>query len=462
MSALRFDFSNALSERIGPEGIAKDRLEVFAPRVNAAVARLEDERTPGKRDFLNLPAEPDRAIDAAVKELTGRHDDLVVLGIGGSALGTIAVANAVNGPWSNSVPAAARRGRPRLHVLDNVDPNEMTSLLARLDPRRTLVNVISKSGSTAETMAQFLVFRQWMERGGGVLKDQLVVTTDAARGYLRPIVKELGLRSFPIPDGVGGRFSVLTPVGLFPLAMAGVDVWKVVEGARAMADRCRAAPMSDNPAALLAALHVLLCRERAKNIAVLMPYARRLFDLADWFRQLWAESLGKRKSRGGRDVFAGQTPVRSLGATDQHSQSQLYVEGPNDKVITIVGVEAFADEVPIPAGPAIPGLEYLGGATVNRLLEAERVGTLRAYVAASRPTIEIRFPRIEEAAVGEFLMVWEIATAVAGDLLDVDAFDQPGVEAAKDATYALMGQRGYEAKAAEIRAELARPPILAC
>jgi glucose-6-phosphate isomerase len=343
-----------------------------------------------------------------------------------------------------------------------VDPDEMAALIRRLDPRRTCVNVISKSGSTAETMAQFLVFREWFAKAGVHVEDRLVVTTDAARGYLRPIVAELRLRSFPVPDAVGGRFSVLTPVGLFPLAMAGVDVGKLVDGARAAAQRCLGEPAATNPAALVAALHVLLYRERAKNVTVLMPYSRRLFDLADWFRQLWAESLGKRRSLDGRDVFFGQTPVRSLGATDQHSQSQLYVEGPNDKVITVVGIEAFDVEVRIPKDGGVPGLEYLSGATVNRLIEAERVATLSAYVGAARPTIEIRFARIDERAVGEFLMVYEIATALAGDLLEVDPFDQPGVEAAKEATYALMGQKGYEARAEALRKELSRPPLLSC
>jgi glucose-6-phosphate isomerase len=462
MSLLKFDFSNVLSERVGPEGAARERLDAFGPRVEAAVTRLGAAAAAGKRDFLEPGPGRKPAIDTAVRELSGRFDDFVVLGIGGSALGTIAVANAINGPWWNALSAEDRHGGPRLHVLDNIDPDEMAALLRRLDARRTLVNVISKSGSTAETMAQFLVFREWLEKGGASLREAVVVTTDAERGFLRPIVRDLGLRSFPIPAGVGGRFSVLTPVGLFPLAMAGVDVGALVAGARSMAERCQRAPFLENPAALLAATHMLLYRERAKNMAVLMTYSRRLFDLADWFRQLWAESLGKRRALDGRDVFFGQTPIRSLGATDQHSQSQLYVEGPNDKVLTIVGVDSFEATVPIPAGAAIPGLEYLGGATVNRLLEAERVGTVRACVAASRPVIEIRFPKLAEEAVGEFLMVWEIATALAGDLLRIDAFDQPGVEAAKDAAYALMGQKGYEKKAEQLRAELSRPPLLAC
>jgi glucose-6-phosphate isomerase len=462
MSSLSFDFSNVLSERVGPEGIARERLDAFKPRVEAAVGALDSARAAGQRDFLKLAGAEDAGLARVAQEIAGACDDLVVLGIGGSALGTIAVASAIKGPWWNAMPAADRGGRPRLHVLDNVDPDEISALLRRLDPKRTVLNVISKSGSTAETMAQFLVLRAWLEKAGVPVKDRIVVTTDAERGFLRPLVKSEGMRSFAIPPGVGGRFSVLTPVGLFPLAAVGVDVTALVAGARAMAERCVKAPFESNPGALLAAVHMLLYRERAKNVAVLMTYSRRLFDLADWFRQLWAESLGKRRSKDGRDVFFGQTPVKSLGATDQHSQSQLYVEGPNDKVLTVVGVDSFEASVPVPSGPSIPGLEYLAGATVNRLLESERVGTIRAFVAASRPTIEIRFPKVDATAVGEFLMAWEVATALAGDLLEIDAFDQPGVEAAKDATYALMGQRGYEAAAEKIRAELAKPPLLAC
>lgn len=463
---LKFDFSNALAERCGPEGVPLERLRAFAPTAEAAVGRMNDERAAGRRGFLDLPgktAERD-ACAAAAKAYAGTVDDLVVLGIGGSALGTIAVHEAVNGPWWNSLDAAARRGLPRLHVLDNVDPDEMDALLSRLDPRRTVVNVISKSGSTAETMAQFLVFRERFTKVlGASAKDRFVVTTDAEKGYLRPMVRAEGYRSFVVPDNVGGRFSVLTPVGLFPLAAVGVDLAALLKGAADMAARCCVPKLEENPAALLAAVHMLLYRDRQKNMTVLMPYSRRLLNLADWFRQLWAESLGKKKGSDGRDVFVGQTPVRALGTTDQHSQTQLYVEGPSDKVYNVVGVDRFAADVPVPPGFAdVPGLSYLGGASINRLMEAERVATQLAFVAAGRPTIETRFPVVDAYHVGQFLMVWEVATALAGDFLRIDAFDQPGVEAAKNATYALMGRQGYEAEAARIRAELAKPPLLGC
>jgi glucose-6-phosphate isomerase len=463
---LRFDFSNVLAERCGPEGLPLERLHAFGPTAEDAVRRMVAERAAGRRGFLDLPGEKDgpAACLKAAAELKGRCDDLVVLGIGGSALGTIAVAEALNGPWWNALDATARRGLPRLHVLDNVDPDEMDSLLARLDPRRTIVNIISKSGSTAETMAQYLVFRERFEGVlGAAAKDHFVVTTDAAKGFLRPIVKEKGYRSFVVPDNVGGRFSVLTPVGLFPLAMVGIDLPALLAGAGAMGARCSVPKFAENPGALLAAAHMLLYRDRAKNMAVLMPYSRRLLNVADWFRQLWAESLGKKKATDGRDVFVGQTPIRALGTTDQHSQTQLYVEGPSDKVYTIVGVDQFAAEVRVPQGfQDVPGLAYLGGSSINKLMEAERVATLLAFVAAGRPTIEIRFPRIDAHHIGEFLMAWEVATALSGDFLRIDAFDQPGVEAAKNATYALMGRQGFEAEAAKIRAELAKPALLSC
>ncbi len=463
---LRFDFSNVLAERCGPEGLALERLQAFAPTADAAVGAMNAERAAGRRGFLDLPTET-AGVDACMKaaaDLAGRFDDLVVLGIGGSALGTIAVAEALNGPWWNAMDSAARGGRPRLHVLDNVDPDEMHSLLQRLDPRRTLINIISKSGSTAETMAQYLVFRERFESVlGAAAKDHFVVTTDAEKGYLRPIVKEKGYRSFVVPDNVGGRFSVLTPVGMFPLAVLGVDLRKLLQGAEDMRVRCSKPVLAENPGALLASTHMLLYRDRQKNMAVLMPYSRRLLNLADWFRQLWAESLGKRKATDGRDVYVGQTPIRALGTTDQHSQTQLYVEGPSDKVYTVVGVDRFAAELPVPPGfKDVPGLSYLGGSSINKLMEAERVATMLAFVAAGRPTIEIRLPVVDAYHVGQFLMAWEVATALSGDFLRIDAFDQPGVEAAKNATYALMGRQGYEVEAARIRAELAKPAILSC
>lgn len=463
---LAFDFSNALAERCGPEGLALDRLRAFLPHASEAVLRMEAERKAGNRGFLDLPKGEKElaACQAAAREMQGRFDDLVVLGIGGSALGTIAVAAALNGPWWNALDAKERGGRPRLHVLDNVDPEEMSSLLRRLDPRRTLVNVISKSGSTAETMAQFLIFRERFEKAlGAAAKDHFVVTTDAAKGLLRPMVKERGYRSFVVPDNVGGRFSVLTPVGMFPLAVLGIDLAGLLKGAGDMGARCVDPDVERNPGALLAATHMLLYRDKQKNMAVLMPYARRLLDLADWFRQLWAESLGKRKGTDGRDVHVGQTPVRALGTTDQHSQTQLYVEGPSDKVYTVVGVDRFAEELPIPAGfQDVPGLAYLGGSSINKLMEAERKATLLAFVAAGRPVVEIRFPVIDAYHTGQFLMAWEAATALSGDFLKIDAFDQPGVEAAKNATYALMGRGGFEAEAARIRADLGKKPLLAC
>ena len=342
--------------------------------------------------------------------------------------------------------------------MDNIDPDWIGETLDHLDPKETLVNVISKSGGTAETAAQYLVVRDWLERGvGDSFRDHLVITTDAEKGTLRTICNEEKIASLVVPDGVGGRFSVLTPVGLFPLALAGVDIERLVEGAGAMAQTCLTPGLMENPAYLHGGLLHRLDRSKQKSIHVLMPYAQTLRDLADWFRQLWAESLGKRVDREGNVVHVGPTPVNALGATDQHSQLQLYAEGPFDKAITFLQVESFRRDVPIPdAYPDVEGFAYLGGRTLGELLEAERKGTTVALTEAGRPNSTLSFPHVDEHTVGQFLMLMEVQTAFAGELYNIDAFDQPGVEASKVAAYALLGRPGYEERHREIQAFLER------
>ena len=318
--------------------------------------------------------------------------------------------------------------------------------------------MISKSGSTAETMSQFLIFRQaLLERlGEAGHVPHVVVTTDAAAGVLRPIVDEVGYESFVVPEGVGGRFSVLSPVGLLSSALVGIDVPALLHGAAEMDRRCRADDLASNPALVYAGLQYLMQERKGKPMAITFAYSHRLRDLADWYAQLLAESLGKRSSRQGAAVFAGPTPVRAVGVTDQHSQVQLYTEGPHDKWFTLLQVDQPDREVEIPrAYQDRDALAYLGGRGLGELFAAERDGTRVALTAARRPSVTLRFPRVDAASVGQYLMLKQVAVAVMGELYDVDAFDQPGVEAGKVAAYALMGRAGFEARRAEI--EAARP-----
>ena len=279
---------------------------------------------------------------------------------------------------------------------------------------------------------------------GDKAKDHMIATTSANKGNLIKIAKEEGLKTFYIPDGVGGRFSELCPVGLLPAAVVGVDIKALLKGAAYMDKLCKSKDIKSNPALLCALLEVL-AMQKGKNISVMMPYADGLKYIADWYCQLWGESLGKAVDNDGNYVYAGQTPVKALGVTDQHSQVQLYREGPFDKVITIIGVENFRSTVEISKGcDNIPDVNFLCGHTMNELINAERLATEYALTTAKRLNYTIILPEINAFTIGQLLYLFEMETAYAGAMLNIDTFNQPGVEGSKNATYALFGKKGYE------------------
>jgi glucose-6-phosphate isomerase len=451
--SIRFDFNNLMADRIGRHGIDYGGVEQAGAEVVRAAQWFFTQRGQGKLDFFDLPGHREglRSALALAAKLKGKFSDLAVLGIGGSALGTAAVHAALNSPHYNHLAKKDRRSLPRLWVLDNVDPEKLKSQLALLDPRKTLVNVVSKSGATAETSAQFLWIRQWLIRSlGGKWATRVVVTTDPGKGLLRQIVASERLMSLAVPPSVGGRFSVLTPVGLFPLAMAGVDVRSLVQGAAAVRERTLNDNPWRNPARLYGLLQYLLYQKGCR-INVMMPYSDALYPLADWFRQLWAESLGKRLNARGETVETGPTPVKALGATDQHSQVQLYIEGPRDKTVTFLRVGKFRSDEKIPqAYPEIPDLAYLGGHSFGQLLNYEQRATAMALAKNGRPNCTFEFSEINAHTVGQFIFLMETATAFAGGLFNVDPMDQPGVEQGKRYTYGLMGKQGFEKLAEEV------------
>jgi glucose-6-phosphate isomerase len=454
VSVIRFDFTNLMADVVGPEhGLTEDELNAAAEPSVAALRAVNARREADLR-WLDLPYQEDVLRDvldyaAAVR---GRFENVVVLGIGGSALGNTALQTALNSPYHNLTPPP---GLPRLFVLDNVDPDLVGEFLDSCDPSRTLFNVISKSGGTAETMSQFLIFRQQLIEALGAEEhtEHMVVTTDAEKGVLREIVDREGYASFVVPDGVGGRFSVLSPVGLLSAALVGIDVEGLLKGAADMDARCRTEEFLENPALVHAACQHLLHTKKGKPLAVTMSYSHRLRDMADWYAQLLAESIGKRVDRAGRDVFVGPTPVRAVGVTDQHSQVQLYAEGPFDKWFTLLSVDEPDHTVELPSAyEDLEGVAYLGGRTLRELFQAERDGTRIALTEAGRPNATIAIDKIDAHAVGQLIYMLELSVAVMGEHYDVNAFDQPGVEAGKLAAYALMGRAGHEARRAEIEA----------
>ncbi len=447
---IRLNYTNLMAEAVGPvHGVSQAELDAEIPRVEEISRRIKKERAEGKLAFMELPYQKDwtREIERYVRSLPATIENFVVIGIGGSALGNIMLHSALNHPEYNLLPQKARKGHPRMFFLDNVDPDWTASLLETLNPRRTVFNVITKSGDTAETMANFLIARAWLLKavGKNALSRQIVATTDKTKGYLRKIVEAEGYASLIVPDGVGGRFSVLTPVGLLSAAVSGINIRRLLEGAAEMDSICRADNPKENPAAFNALLHHLLDTLKGKRISVMMPYVHRLRDFADWYRQLWAESLGKETSLDGRRANVGQTPVKALGATDQHSQLQLYMEGPFDKVVTFIGVAKYPKEARIPrAFPEMEGIAYLGGHGLSKLIKAEQQSTALALTRNGRPNCAVTLPALSPHTLGQLIYMYEVQTAFAGALYNINPFDQPGVELGKKYACGMMGRKGYE------------------
>lgn len=386
----------------------------------------------------------------------GRFDNILVLGIGGSALGGIAVTEALLKPFWNLLSPEQREGLPRIFFLDNIDPDYMVGLLNILDLKKTLVNVITKSGSTAETMSQFMIVKNILEQElGDNYRYNIVATTDKKTGILRQIAEQEGYKTFVVPDDVGGRFSVFSAVGLLPFALVGIDIDEIVNGIKDMDLALKNTDIKENIAAQNALIHYLLDTKKGKNLSVMMPYSSRLKYVSDWYVQLWAESLGKNKDKQGNDVCVGPTPIKSLGATDQHSQIQLYNEGPNNKVINFIRVKNFDNTLEIPNIFEYTGIGYLGGKTINQLINAEADSTRVSLADYKRPTVSIYLDKVDGYNVAQLLYMLEVQTAIAGELYNIDTFNQPGVEQAKNYTYALMGRAGYEESAQVLQAKLA-------
>jgi glucose-6-phosphate isomerase len=449
--ALQLDYTNMMAEAV-PGALSADAWDAAAPALAAAHADVMRQHAMRLLGFIDLPRYErllDQCLTIAAWAVDERRvSDVVVLGIGGSALGPIALRTALCLPGWNMLEERERAGRPRLHVLDNIDPVTIIALLNRVDLPRTLFLVVSKSGGTAETMAQYLVVRERLQRARLAIADHLVVVTDPEKGALRPIARRDGLRAAEIPPNVGGRFSVLSPVGVLPAALVGIDVHALLAGAGDMVQRCASDNAQTNPALAYAGLQWLADTRLGKRMHVFMPYSDPLRDFAAWFVQLWAESLGKIATATHEHV--GPTPIAALGATDQHSQVQLFMEGPADKTVTFVAVTNQAADLAIPAGGSDGvDLAYLSGHSLGELLDVERRATAGALARRGRPNMTLALERVDAHSVGELIMLLEMATAYAGSLYGVNAFDQPGVELGKQFAYAILGRQGFDGARAE-------------
>ncbi|MFC7133557.1 MULTISPECIES: glucose-6-phosphate isomerase [Salinibaculum] len=428
---MKVDIGNALGTVADP-GIGAEALDALDDRVATAHDRIAAGMADDEFGYasLSLPETTDaEAIQAAVEPLAD-SDAVLTVGIGGSALGAATVSTALG-------PSDVDH-----RVLDNVDPEAVTETLADLPLDSTAVNVVSRSGTTAETLSNFLVVRDAMEDAGVDWTERTVVTTGES-GPLRALAEEHGLPALEVPEGVPGRFSALSAVGLVPAAIQGHDVEGVLAGGRDAMDSLSGS-LYDCPAYAYGAIAYAL-DQRGASVNAVMPYAERLEPFAEWFAQLWAESLGK--------DGLGQTPARALGATDQHSQLQLYRAGPRDKLVTLVRATDREDRT-IPETD-VEDLAYLGGAGLGDLLDAEFEATEASLAAAGRPNVRVELDRLDAHGIGELLYAMEAACILAGELYGVETFTQPAVEWGKRAARGLLGGGDFEeAAAVDEKAEL--------
>src|SRR3990170_1020849 len=452
---IRLDFNFMMREQIGDDaGLAAEDIQFLSSHIKRVHDELTAKRGSGEIAFYDLPYQDTGAIKSLAADITATFDNLLFIGIGGSALGPMAIHQALHSPFYNQLAGKGAKRRPKIYFLNNIDPDETAALLEILDLTKTVIVVITKSGSTAETMASFLVLREAIRTSTGRIDPvQVIAITDPETGLLRKIARQEGYRTLDIPGGVGGRFSVLTPVGLLSAAVSGIDIDEMLSGAALMDKRCSQPEIWQNPAYMKGALEYLFLTRQERNISVMMAYSDALGSLIEWYVQLWAESLGKKYGLDGRTVYAGQTPVKAIGATDQHSQLQLYIEGPHDKTITFLRVEEFNREIPIPdAFGEMEGINYLGGHTLNELIHAEQRATEVALARAGRPNCRMDIPGITPEVIGQLFYMFEVQTAFAGGLYKINPFDQPGVEEGKRLTFGMMGRKGFEDKRREIEA----------
>jgi glucose-6-phosphate isomerase len=433
----------SMTEPAVPAGVRDDDWTDLATRFREAHATVVGIAATGVYGYRELEAQAEERarVVAFAASVQGRYDDIVVLGIGGSSLGAIALRTALLPPAWNARTSAERNGRPRLHVLDNVDPRTIRGILSIISLSRTLFVVISKSGGTIETLAQYLVVRERVVSAGLPVANHFAFVTDPTKGALRAIALRDGIPAFAVPPNVGGRFSVLSPVGTLPAALCGMDVEALYAGARVMRDATMGPDLEQNASALFATLQWRAHAQAGQGMHVMMPYSDALRDLAPWFVQLWAESLGKEDSDG---LHVGPTPIASVGATDQHSQVQLFMEGPADKTVTFLRVDAAADDVPIPRlEQGEKALAFLGGHTLGELLDVECRATARALARAGRPSMAMTVGAADAWHLGGLLMWLMQATTLAGALYRVNPLDQPGVELGKRLANRELGHPDY-------------------
>jgi len=450
-SSIKYDYGFMAADKVGKYGFKKAELLKLASQLKLFNQKLKQEKDQPELSFRKLPYDKKnlKQVLKLAKKLQGRFDNLVVVGIGGSDLGARAIYQALTGSFASFLPKKWRM--MKIYFCGNTtDPQPLADLLKVIDIRKTVFYVVSKSGETVEPLSCFLFLRKKVIGKVGYKKHQehFIVTTDLKDNALLEIAKKEGYKILPHFPG-SGRFSILSVNSLLPAACAGLDIRQLLTGAKVMDRLSKSNNYQNNLPFLFAALQYLAYKNRKQNISVIMPYAYSLRDFAFWARQHLGESLNKKYNLAKKIVNIGISYIAALGPTDQHSQIQLYIEGPNNKIITFIKVARPFFDIKIPEYKNSE-IAYLGGHKFSKILNIEQRTTAVSLVKNKRPNGTIILPILDEYYLGQLFFFFELATLYLGKLLQINVFDQPGVEQSKRYMYGLLGRKGYEKEKREI------------
>ncbi len=420
--------TNSLQTIDQNHGLTTEEINETGNKISSYLEKIHAHKQ-GFYDILD-DEETIEKVKSFAKAAKDKYEHIIVFGIGGSSLGTICLQQSLTHLFKSK----------KLHVIDNIDPIMIKEMEDIIDYNKTLFIIITKSGGTPETLSEYFYIREKCNEAGLDPKEHFVFITDPKKGLLREIANEENIPSFEIPENVGGRFSVLTPVGLLPAALMGLEIDQLITGAKTMRQKFLDKNIENNAPFRLATMQYLL-EKKGKTLNVLMPYSQKLIRLSDWYRQLLAESIGKRHDNDGKEVFTGLTPINALGVTDQHSQAQLYNEGPNDKFFIFIDVKDFGTDMEIPnLKPQSPTVDFLQNVSFRKLMHTEKKGSEQALTKNDRPNITITVDSVSEETLGEVFMLFEASIAFLGEFYNIDAFNQPGVELSKNLTKELLLQ----------------------
>ncbi len=432
-NSFTYDYSNLFCEDSNENGIKKEDVQHLSKIIDIAYERVFNQPNADTKAIFDCVNNDN--VDEYINfsnNVSKNFKNFVVLGIGGSSLGSKAILNAFLPNYFNQLNNAQRNHRPKCYVIDNIDPEKISELLTSLDLEKTFFCVISKSGNTVETLAQFFTFQKKLKSiVGERWKQHFAIITGANNGILYKYASDLGLKTYQVPESLGGRFSVFSAVGLFPAAVFNIDVKALLLGAREMLTIAKTKNVWQNAPLLSAALNYLNY-QRGKSMSVLVVYSEALNLIGEWYCQLWAESLGKDN--------IGQTPISVLGTTAQHSQFQLYLDGPNDKIFTFLGVNKFRADVELPKEiNTLLSCEKIKN--YLDLFELERDASVAALTLSNKPNESILIEEIDEKIFGKILMFFMLKTIFMGAMLDVNPYGQPGVERIKQQIKCLTNDK---------------------